>query len=301
MSKKHLKSNAVNIILGSAVIAASDSCDFAINQNTTDAAAKDDPGAGMWDNPEATYYDWQVNNESFLVSVSDLRTLIGQAIAGNAVTVKTQIVGDGGSYVRQGSALTTRLSVSSQIDDYVKVTLSFDGASALTSTTATTITPASASREKIRGKALMVAVDTSQTSTPDWHTIACATNHTLEITNQTGDVRCKDINDMAPSKEITGHSVKLTTENLVAMPDNDDTAVFIADLSALIENGKTVKLQFGYYPDAVGAEDEDWGESSVLIAGGDFLTTNLSVNANGVKKDATFKAEFSGKGALSLS
>jgi predicted secreted protein len=203
-------------------------------------------------------------------------------------------------YARQGTAVISNIEITSQIDDYVKVNISFEGASALASTTLTTITPASASRAKIRGKALMVAVNLGTAGTPSWHTIACATNHTLTISNQIGDVRCKDVNDKAPAKEVTGHSCKLTSENLIAFEEGTVDAAYIANLDSLIRDADSVMLQFGYYPDSIGNEESDWGASDTLIVSGTFLCTNLSINANGTQEDATFKTEFSSKGEITV-
>ena len=300
MSKQHIKSKAVNLLMGGSVIAASDSCELAVNMNTTAANAKDDPGAGEWDNPETTYYDWSCNNESFAVDAAQLQSLLTAWFAGVGVTVKFQIDGGSYDYVRTGTAIITNLSLTSQMDDYVKVTLSFDGASALTTSTKSTISPASANRTKMRGKALMVAVNTGTEENPSWHTIACATNHTLELSHQLGDSRCKDINDMAPSKEITGHSCKITTENLIAINGSSDTCIDIGDLDVYCRGGNTVALQIGYYDGAVGHEDDDWGNASSPIIGGAFICTSININGSGTQEDATFNAEFSNKGAIEL-
>lgn len=300
MSKNHIKARNVNLIMGGTAIGGSDSCDITYTLNTAQAAAKSDVASGLWDNPEPTYYDWQANNESFIIGASHLTSLISAWNAGTPVTVKFQIDGQGG-WARQGSAIITNLSITSQMDDYAKVTLSFDGAGALSVVSDSSFSYSPASGDKIRGKAIMVAINTSQTSTPSWHTIACATNHTMELSHQLGDVRCKDINDLAPNKEITGNSCKITTENLVALNEEGDTAITLDELETYLREGATVALQIGYYSGAVGHEDEDWGGATTVFLSGNFLVTSFNISGQGTQEDATFKAEFSNKGAVSFS
>ena len=68
----HLKGQHVNLLLkrGSSygVIASSTNCSLDINANTADAAAKDDPGNGIFDNPDFVNCSWRASNESFVVA-----------------------------------------------------------------------------------------------------------------------------------------------------------------------------------------------------------------------------------------
>ena len=108
---------------------------------------------------------------------------------------------------------------------------------------------------------------------------------------------------MATYKEVTGKSVSLSTENLLALREKEtESGVAYTDLYARMTVGETLKLAFGYDPESVGAAagaDADWGASKQVMLSGDFVCTNLTANGPN-KENATYTAEFQGKGMPSV-
>ena len=130
----HLKGQHVNLLLkrGSSygVIASSTNCSLDITANTADAAAKDDPGNGMFDNSEFTNYSWSASNESFIVDINYLAYLLDLVINGNG-EVDMQFGNDanyyGNKFAKQGRAIISSLTVDAANGDFAKLSLSLDG------------------------------------------------------------------------------------------------------------------------------------------------------------------------------
>lgn len=298
--EKHIKGQDVNLFIDGSVVAASSGCSFSATANSSDAAAKDDPGNGMWDNPEFTYYDWSCNNESFVVNIQTLITFLNKIINGDGtVDVLAKVKGSySATFGRKGKAVITSMEIDAPCDDFLKMTLSMEGASALeVNYDEPTITPNSL--PKIKGKALMLAINTSKTATAEWHTLACSTSHKLSLSAQTADTRDKDTNDLAPAKEITGKSLTLSTENLIEAGNQGVTGVVMSNIFEYLTTGATVKIAVGYYPGSIGVGAEatnDWGGADSVIVSGDFMVSSFELNGTN-KEDATYSAEFQCKGA----
>ena len=309
----HLKGQHVNLLLkrGSSygVIASSTNCSLDINANTADAAAKDDPGNGIFDNPACVNCSGRASDASFVVDVNYLAYLLDIVINGNG-EVDVQFGNDlsyGNKFAKQGRAIISSLTVDAANGDFVKLSLSLDGNGELTSLeSAITVTPVSSILPKIKGKALMIAMRTGTGITPAWQTIACASSHKLTVSLNLNDITDKDYNDKTVLKEVTGKSVSLSTENLI---DNvgpaPTTGTGIQKLYDLITNGTPVKVAFGYYPNSIGqsihngtgTHDNGWGDPETTLLEGDFIVTSLSTSGAN-KEDATFSAEFQNKGAV---
>ena len=311
----HLKGQHVNLLLkrGSSygVIASSTNCSLDITANTADAAAKDDPGNGIFDNPEFTNYLWSASNESFIVDINYLAYLLDLVINGNG-EVDVQFGNDliySNKFAKQGRAIISSLTVDAANGDFVKLSLSLDGNGELTSLeSAITVTPVSSILPKINGKALMIAMRTGTGITPDWQTIACASSHKLTVSLNLNDITDKDYNDKTVLKEVTGKSVSLSTENLIGLVGTaPTTGTGIQKLYDLITNGTPVKVAFGYYPNSIGqsihygtgTHDDGWGDPETTLLEGDFIVTSLSTSGAN-KEDATFSAEFKNKGAVTV-
>ena len=311
----HLKGQHVNLLLkrGSSygVIASSTNCSLDITANTADAAAKDDPGNGIFDNPEFTNYLWSASNESFIVDINYLAYLLDLVINGNG-EVDVQFGNDliySNKFAKQGRAIISSLTVDAANGDFAKLSLSLDGNGELTSLeSAITVTPVSSILPKINGKALMIAMRTGTGITPDWQTIACASSHKLTVSLNLNDITDKDYNDKTVLKEVTGKSVSLSTENLIGLVGTaPTTGTGIQKLYDLITNGTPVKVAFGYYPNSIGqsihygtgTHDDGWGDPETTLLEGDFIVTSLSTSGAN-KEDATFSAEFKNKGAVTV-
>ena len=312
----HLKGQHVNLLLkrGSSygVIASSTNCSLDITANTADAAAKDDPGNGIFDNPEFTNYSWSASNESFIVDINYLAYLLDLVINGNG-EVDMQFGNNanyGNKFAKQGRAIISSLTVDAANGDFAKLSLSLDGNGELTSLVSPiTVTPVSSILPKIKGKALMIAMRTGAGSTPAWHTIACASSHKLTVSLNLNDITDKDYNEKTVLKEVTGKSVSLSTENLIdnVGPAAPTTGTGIQKLYDLITNGTPVKVAFGYYPSSIGQSIHNgtgthangWGDPETTLLEGDFIVTSLSTSGAN-KEDATFSAEFQNKGAVTV-
>lgn len=294
---KRIKGQDVNLFLNGGVLAASTSCTFQLTANTSDAASKTDLGDGMWDNPEFQNYSWQMSNESFMCENDGLLSLLDTVINGDAKAEVSFQVGastDTGTICYTGVAIITQLQVQADVSGKVKITLSLEGASNLTQGTAKKI--ANMKTSPIKGKAMMLAAEGVGGS---YHTLAASTSHSLSVSVQTADVSTKDEDDSSINKEVTGKSVTLSTENLVALKTGDtETGIMLAQLADDAMTGRTLKLSFGYYPESVGAasgEDCDWGAANIVAVSGDFMCSSLSVNGAN-KENATYSAEFLSKG-----
>ena len=138
----------------------------------------------------------------------------------------------------------------------------------------------------------------------NYHTLAASTSHTLSVSVQTSDVSTKDENDLGANKEVTGKSVTLSTENLVAVSGGtaDITGKFLPELLETTLSGTTLEMSFGYYESAVGSasgSDSDWGNADVTLMRGSFLCTSVTANGSN-KENATYSAEFACKGMPSV-
>lgn len=316
----HLKGQNVNLLtkVGNSYvpIAASRSCDLTITANTEDAAAKDDPGDGMFDNPDFVNYSWSASNESYVVDVAYLGTLLSKVLSGDRkLEVQFQVGGKGGSQkkalTKKGEAFISNISIDATNGSFATINLSLDGNGTLSDGTFVESTTVSELKKRIKGKALMVAIDTStQPQSHVWKTIACATSHKLNISVNLSDITDKDYNDSAVYKEATGITVSLTTDNLI--DDIANTATLhgagLSDLYSLVTTGKAIAVEFGYYPDSIGSDVHQYGagtgagyaEGDTVLITGIFTCTNVSVNGAN-KEDATFSAEFQNKGAVTVS
>lgn len=291
---KRIKGKDVNLLVDGQVVAASTSCTFTLTANTADAASKTDPGDGMWDNPEFTHYGWQMGNESFVTDAAALASLLTKVISGDARVMVLFQAGTG--LALKGQAIVTQLSVSAANGEKATLSLSLEGATSLTTATSSSVSKMATT--KIDGKALMLAIEGA---TDQYHTIAAAKSHTLTVSVQTADAATKDDQDGTLNKEVTGKSVSLSTENLVALEGTSDvTGLALPKLLTFAQQGSKVNARFGYYPASKGVasgSDEDWGDPEVVLVEGSFMCTSLNVNG-AVKEDATYSAEFASCGEV---
>lgn len=303
----HLKGQNVNLLINQGAayvpIAASTSCDLNITANNEDAAAKDDPGNGIFDNPEFVNYSYTMSNESFVVEAEFLAMLLDKVINGDAqLDIQYQMVGASGSiFVKRGTGIVTSMTVEAPHPGFAKVNISMDGNGSLENGTAVNIVKPASIASRIKGKALMVAMQTAENV---WKTIACATGHRLSVTCATSDVTDKDYNDKAVLKEITSKSVTLTTDNLVE--NGVQAGAGINELYNKLTTGGSVKMAFGYYPDSIGTSihgqaqsANGWGESDTVLLSGTFSCTSLNTSGAN-KEDVTFTAEFQNKGKVTV-
>lgn len=298
---KYIKGKNVNLFVDGQTVAASTSCQFTLTGNTADAAAKSDPGNGMFDNPEFTHNSWTASNESFVVDVAYLLTLLDKVVNGNAEVEVTFQVSDKLSLT--GRAIVSQIQLSAPNGDYAKLTLSLEGSGSLYKA-AGIHTPQTITAARIKGKPLMVAIGDDN---HEYHTLAASTSHTLSVSVQTAEVSTKDDNDLYSFKEVTGKSVSLSTDNLVSFSTDTDapsdvTGIFMERLLAAVEAGETLKMSLGYYSNSVGApagSDVDHGTGTPLLVYGDFICTSVNVTG-AVKDNATYTAEFTAKGAPSV-
>lgn len=288
---KFIKAKQVNLFVDGAVIQSSTSCTLALTANTADAASKTDLGDGIWDNPSFINYSWTMSNESFVADIEALSLLLLKVINGDAkVAVVMQ---DEASFFLEGSAIVTQLQLNAPNGDNATMSLSLEGSGKLTSNDNLMEDVVLQKTTPIKGKALMLALKLGGTS---YRTIAGSTGHSLTVSLQTADVSTKDENDMSIDKEVTGKSISLSTENLIAMSPGEGVGVY--ELMEVLMQGTPVEMTFGYYQNAVGMESagQNWGAASRLLVNGTFLVSSLSVNASN-KDNATYSAEFSGQGA----
>ena len=298
-----IKGRNVALWIDGEVIVGSTDCEFSVKANTADTTSKTDPGNGMWDNPEFVNYDFSCSNQSFLCDTSaQLQTLLRAVIEGEKpILVEFAPVGTGGEgdYVWstiQGEAYITQLTIDATNGEKAKLSLSMEGNGSLTTNTKQKKIVPVPGKTAINGKALMVAVQRDG----EWHTYMAATSHSLTINVQTSDASHKDV---GIHKEITGKNVTLSTENLFAMDDGGDPNDMSQDVCLAVNSilaGQKVRLKFGYYANATpDAESSNWGEPTVTIIEGDFLTTQVQMTAP-TQGHATYKAEFTSSGEITL-
>lgn len=292
-----IKGRNVLLWIDDQVISGSTDCEFTIKANTADVASKTDAGDGMWDKPELVNYDFTCSNQSFLCDQTSLKALLNKVVNGNA-TVNVMMCPSGGYIIGnwnaiKGSAIISQVQIDAPNGDKAKVSLSFEGNGALyKDSSGKTYTPET-SLPAINGKALMVAIQRGD----KWFTFMCATSHTLTINVQTSDASHKDV---GVHKEVTGKSVSLSTQNLFAMETSPDTENGITFMLDSVMAGDLVKLKFGYYAEALpDAENTNWGDPSTTYIQGDFLISQIQIQAP-TKEKATYSAEFSNVGQVML-
>ena len=288
---KYIKAKKVNLLVDGAAIQSSTSCTLALTANTADAASKTDPGDGMWDNPAFVNYSWTMGNESFVADIEALSLLLQNVINGDAKV--TVIMQDENNFYLEGSAIVTQLQLNAPNGENATMSLSLEGSGKLTLNGNSMTDVVLQKTTPIKGKALMLALKLGGTS---YRTIAGSTGHSLTVSLQTVDVSTKDDMDTSIEKEVTGKSISLSTENLMAMSPGEGVGVY--KLMEVLMQGTPVEMSFGYYQNAVGMEStvQNWGAANRLLVNGTFLVSSLSVNASN-KENATYSAEFSGQGA----
>ncbi|MCC8198548.1 MAG: phage tail protein [Tannerellaceae bacterium] len=141
----------------------------------------------------------------------------------------------------------------------------------------------------INGSDLMLFVDGKS--------VAYATSHSLDITNETADTSNKDTGGRWTSAKVTRTSWTVSTENLYALQGEGQT---FNDLFELLQ--KEVKIVFclesGYKSKPVtGVPSGGWSQVSSPKYSGDAIITSLSISAPDAD-NATFTAEFTGIGPL---
>lgn len=307
---QHVKGKDVNLFLkhgeGYAAVAASTSCDINITANTEEAASKSDLGDGLFNNPEFMNYTWNLSNESFVVDIEFMAYFLDKILNGDATFDTSFQTNIGGDYVGMGGkAIVTNCEITANNGEYAKIRLSLIGSGAIENTV---LQSAGAGiTDKIKGKALMIAMLGGAGN--DYRTIACSTGHTLSIDIQTEDISDKDINDMVLLKDVVGKSVKLTTNNLIGNYTSTAATpgMSFTDIFSKIFTGTEVTLEFGYYPESIGAGVHDdsskaekgWGRSLQVLVSGTFLVTSFSQNGT-VKEKSTWTAEFTSKGKVNV-
>lgn len=134
-----------------------------------------------------------------------------------------------------------------------------------------------------------------------FHTIAYATNHTLELAAQTGEISSKDHNDRSVGVEITGMSWSINTDNLVE-DDASLVACGYSSLKSLMLSGQPFRVHLRYYDASIGTDslkdNNDWCQKvddAQAVISGEAIMTSLNLNA-GNKQNATYSATFTGKG-----
>ena len=292
--KKYIKGRNTHILIDNTHITASTNCSLYLNGVTADAAAKIDVGDGIWDDPYFLRYEWGATNESFITNrAAGLKSLFARILNNDGkCSILFQSDND---VILAGEAIITQMVVSSNNNEFATLSLSFEGTGPLAPAGAVDIYIPGSNDPRTRGKALMLGVKGVDSH---YHTFAAATNHTITINLQTSDVSTKDDSAAFPQKEVTGKSISVTTDNLLCVKtDVGESCITMNDLFEYLTTGKTITIGFGYYDNtdiAIGP-DADWGTPSSLLLYGDFLTSSLTVNAPN-KENATYSAEFSGKG-----
>lgn len=308
MAHKHVQGQNINLLIGGSVIAASESCDFSLSANTSDAAAKDDPGLGEWDNPTFENYSWSGSNSSYVVDVDDISDLLGTVTSDAKVTVVFNVnAGTGGIFALTGDAIITSFEIDAPADGKAKINISLEGCTPLsTVSNPTAPTPASTIASRIKGKALMMAVRTGSST---YATAMCATGHKFSISVQTSDITDKDSNDSFVYKEVTGRSFTLSTDNMVPTYDATDEGIAPTAIMSMLMGGTHVELRFSYYASSIGNEatKHNWGDVSTesgshdaVLVEGKYICTSFQMNGQ-VKSQATYSATFQGIGAPTIS
>lgn len=118
------KGQQISLKINGAVIAKSTSCTLSITANTTDESSKDDEDP-FFDNPTVANNTWNVQNESFVTTVTALKAILIMFMAKKAVPVEIYDPED--VTTTTGNAVITALTVSAQNGQEATLSLSLQG------------------------------------------------------------------------------------------------------------------------------------------------------------------------------
>jgi predicted secreted protein len=118
------KGQQISLKINGAVIAKSTSCTLNITANTTDESSKDDEDP-FFDNPTVANNTWNVQNESFVTTVTALKSVLTMFMAKKAVPVEIYDPED--VTTTTGNAVITGLTVSAQNGQEATLSLSLQG------------------------------------------------------------------------------------------------------------------------------------------------------------------------------
>lgn len=118
------KGQQISLKINGAVIAKSTSCSLNITANTTDESSKDDADP-FFDNPTVANTTWNVQNESFVTTVTALKAVLNMFMAKAAVPAEIYDPED--VTTTTGNAVITSLSISAQNGQEATLSLSLQG------------------------------------------------------------------------------------------------------------------------------------------------------------------------------
>ena len=118
------KGQQISLKINGAVIAKSTSCTLSITANTTDESSKDDEDP-FFDNPTVANNTWNVQNESFVTTVTALKAILIMFMAKKAVPVEIYDPED--VTTTTGNAVITALTVSAHNGQEATLSLSLQG------------------------------------------------------------------------------------------------------------------------------------------------------------------------------
>jgi len=147
-----------------------------------------------------------------------------------------------------------------------------------------------------KGADLMLFLQSESGSDVTYHSIAFATSHTLEISQETKETTSKDSGGVWQTSEPGTISWTVSTENLYSTDGSGDK---YGNLFSLMTEQKKVKLYFANKTESVASVPNDgWTPDKAKdYFSGEAIITSLSLNAqNG--ENATFSAQFQGVGEL---
>jgi predicted secreted protein len=138
----------------------------------------------------------------------------------------------------------------------------------------------------VNGSDLLLYIDTSTTSTPEWTPVAHTTSHTVDYSSETKDRVTKDIstNGKWKAKAVSGISATITCEGLVIY---DSDKLSYKAVLAKMKAGATVLLKFGFREEATGDTYEK----------GEFIISSIS-QTSPAGEDTTFSATFENSGEI---
>ena len=119
-------------------------------------------------------------------------------------------------------------------------------------------------------------------------TVACATTHSIELTNAVREVSCKGSGDFT-SAEYGRFSWSVSTDALMNLGLSAVTYVSYADLMALMLARTTVAIESLY----------DEGDGSTLTISGDCIITSIN-QTSGDSENASYSVSLQGRGALTV-
>lgn len=118
------KGQQISLKINGAVIAKSTSCTLNITANTTNESSKDDEDP-FFDNPTVANNTWNVQNESFVTTVTALKAILTMLMAKKAVPVEIYDPED--VTTTTGNAVITALTVSAQNGEEATLSLNLQG------------------------------------------------------------------------------------------------------------------------------------------------------------------------------